>query len=83
MASVVAAAKAALAAVFVYFLGQRQVTVERERRASAEAIADALSWLELPKGSPLRILPGDWWRGRGLFHPAVGRVQQVRRCRYD
>ena len=48
MVSVVAAAIAALVAVLVYFLGQRQATVERKRRASAEAIADALSWLELP-----------------------------------
>ena len=48
MTSVVAAAIAALVAVLVYFLGQRQASVERKWRGSAEAIADALSWLELP-----------------------------------
>ena len=48
MLSVVATAIAALIAVLVYFLGQRHAAVERKRRASAEAIADALSWLELP-----------------------------------
>ena len=38
----------ALAAVLIYVLNQRQAALERKRRACAEAISDALSWLELP-----------------------------------
>jgi hypothetical protein len=46
--SVVAALVAALGALLAYLLGQRQAALERKRRACAEAIADALSWFNLP-----------------------------------
>ncbi len=46
--SVIAAVIAGLAAVLGYLIGQRQATLERKRRACAEAMADALRWLELP-----------------------------------
>ena len=45
---VIAAIIAAASAVVVYFLGQRQASLERRRKACAEAVADALAWLELP-----------------------------------
>ena len=35
-------------AVLAYLLGQRRISVERKRTLCAEAIADALQWLELP-----------------------------------
>ena len=47
-APILAASLPALAAVLIYVLSQRQVALERKRRACAEAISDALSWLELP-----------------------------------
>lgn len=46
--SVVAAALGAFGAVFVYFVGVRLASLERERKACAQAVADALAWLELP-----------------------------------
>ena len=47
-ASIAAAFMAAAAAVGLHWLGQRQAVQERKRRACAKALADALSWLELP-----------------------------------
>ena len=35
-------------AVLAYLLGQRRISMERKRTLCAEAIADALQWLELP-----------------------------------
>ena len=35
-------------ATLAYLLGQRRISVERKRTLCAEAIADALQWLELP-----------------------------------
>ena len=37
-----------IGAVLAYLLGQRRTSVERKRTLCAEAIADALKWLELP-----------------------------------
>ena len=37
-----------ISAVLAYLLGQRRTSVERKRTLCAEAIADALKWLELP-----------------------------------
>lgn len=39
---------AAAAAVGLHWLGQRQAARQRKRQACAKALADALSWLELP-----------------------------------
>lgn len=46
--SVVAALIAVVGAVVAYLLGQRQAALERKRKSCAQAIADALQWLELP-----------------------------------
>ena len=46
--SVVAALIAVVGAVTAYLLGQRQAALERKRKSCAQAIADALQWLELP-----------------------------------
>lgn len=46
--TVLAALIAVFGAMVAYWLGQRQAAVERKRRACAEAMADALKWLELP-----------------------------------
>ena len=46
--SVVAALIAVVGAVVAYSLGQRQAALERKRKSCAQAIADALQWLELP-----------------------------------
>ena len=48
MPAILAAAVAALVSVTIYWFTQRQAALERKRRASGEAIADALAWLELP-----------------------------------
>jgi len=48
LAIVVAAAVAALGAVVVYVLQVRETARERKRRMCADALADALAWLELP-----------------------------------
>ena len=45
---IIAATIAAVIAVVTYFFTQRQSILERKRRACAEAVADALAWLELP-----------------------------------
>ena len=47
-AVIAAAALTALAAVVVYYFTQRQAARERKRRTCAEALADALAWMELP-----------------------------------
>ena len=44
----IAALIAVFGAVPAYLLGQRRMVVERKRISCAEAIADALQWLELP-----------------------------------
>ena len=44
----IAALMAVFGAVLAYLLGQRRTAVERKRISCAEAIADALQWLELP-----------------------------------
>ncbi len=41
-------APAVASAILAYLLGQRRISVERKRTLCAEAIADALQWLELP-----------------------------------
>ena len=46
--SVIAALIAVAGAVLAYLLGQRQKALERKRTACAQAISDALQWLELP-----------------------------------
>ena len=46
--SVVAALIAVAGAVIAYLLGQRQKALERKRNSCAQAISDALQWLELP-----------------------------------
>ena len=48
IAALVVGASAVLSAVLAYLLGQRRTSVERKRASCAEAIADALHWLELP-----------------------------------
>ena len=46
--SVVAALVAVVGAVVAYLLAQRQAALERKRKSCAQAISDALQWLELP-----------------------------------
>ena len=48
IAALVVGASAVVSAVLAYLLGQRRTSVERKRTLCAEAIADALKWLELP-----------------------------------
>ena len=48
IAALVVGASAVASAVLAYLLGQRRTSVERKRTLCAEAIADALQWLELP-----------------------------------
>jgi len=47
-ASVIAASMALLSAVFVFYLNRKAAEIERKRTACAEAMADAIAWLELP-----------------------------------
>ena len=46
--SIIAALIAVIGVVFGYLIGQRQTALERKRILCAEAISDALQWLELP-----------------------------------
>ena len=48
IAALVVGGSAVISAVLAYLLGQRRTSVERKRTLCAEAIADALKWLELP-----------------------------------
>ena len=48
IAALVVGASAVASAVLAYLMGQRRTSVERKRTLCAEAIADALQWLELP-----------------------------------
>ena len=48
IAALVVGTSAVASAVLAYLLGQRRTSVERKRTLCAEAIADALQWLELP-----------------------------------
>ena len=48
IAALVVGVSAVASAVLAYLLGQRRASVERKRTLCAEAIADALQWLELP-----------------------------------
>lgn len=46
--TICAAAVAAMAAVFLHFLSVRRTLRDRKRETCAQAITDALAWLELP-----------------------------------
>ena len=48
IAALVVGGSGVIGAVLAYLLGQRRTSVERKRTLCAEAIADALKWLELP-----------------------------------
>ena len=48
MAALVVSSSAVISAVLAYLLARRRTSVERKRTLCAEAIADALKWLELP-----------------------------------
>ena len=48
IAALVVGVSAVASAILAYLLGQRRISVERKRILCADAIADALQWLELP-----------------------------------